>query len=395
MRTEAGRLRMTARLIRARDQLQLWSDSYTREPESMLGFQQELSLAIAEQIRLRLSPGRLDALSRRHTRNTEAYDLYLRGRNFANQRTPPTTARAIEYFQRATTLDPNYALAWSGLAMAYIASPVNGDANPLGVRPRVREAAAQAIKAGPNLAEAQIARGRMMWFLEWDWPAAETAFRSAVALDSSNAEAHRSLGHALSQMGRHVEAQAVMRRARELDPLDAMSYAMSSQVAFQGRDVPLAITLAREAIALDPEFWIGHMVLGQAYVQQGLSDRALEALTTAARFSGSNSKPVSLRGCLLAKAGRPHEARELLQTLETVSRQRYVPPYAFALIHAGLGETDAVFDWLDRAYAARDVHLIYLTVDSKWDPYRNDPRFVALLARCDFMRTGRAAAATQ
>ena len=112
----------------------------------MLGLQQELSTAIAEQVRLRLSPERLDALSRRQTRNPEAYDLYLRGRNFANQRTPPTTARAIEYFQRATTLDPNYALAWSGLAFAYVASPINGDADPLDVWPRVRAAVAQAIR---------------------------------------------------------------------------------------------------------------------------------------------------------------------------------------------------------------------------------------------------------
>ena len=357
--------------------------------------QQELSTAIAEQVRLRLSPERLDALSRRQTRNPEAYDLYLRGRNFANQRTPPTTARAIEYFQRATTLDPNYALAWSGLEMAYVASPINGDANPLDVWPRVRAAAAKAIQTGPNLAEAQLARGRSMWFFEWDWPAAETAFRRAIALDSSNAMAYMNLGHVLSQTGRHVEAQPVMRHAREVDPLDPMLYAMSSLVDFQRRDFPLAIEHAREAIALDPEFWIGHMALAQAYEQQGQNDRALEVLTTAARFSGSNSKAVSLRGYVLAKIGRPNEARELLATLETVSRQRYMPPYAFALIHAGLGEPDAVFDWLDRAYAARDVHMIYLTVDPKWDPYRNDPRFVALLARCDFMRTGRAAPATQ
>ena len=303
VRVEGDRLRITARLVRANDQVQMWSRAYDREPGSLLGLQQELSTAIAEQVRLRLSPERVDALSRRQTRNPEAYDLYLRGRNFANQRTPPTTARAIEYFQRATTLDPNYALAWSGLASAYVASPINGDADPHDVWPRVRAAVAQAIRAGPDLAEAQLARGRAMWFLEWDWPAAETAFRRAVALDSSNAMAHMNLGHALSQMGRHVEAQPLMRRARELDPLDAMLYAMSSLVDVQGRDFPLATEHAREAIALDPEFWIGHMALGEAYGQQGQNDRALEVLTTAARFSGSNSKAVSLRGYLLAKIG--------------------------------------------------------------------------------------------
>ena len=149
-----------------------------------------------------------------------------------------------------------------------------------------------------------------------------------------------------------------MRRARELDPLFAMRYAISSQVAFQAGDSALAIEYARHAIALDPDFWIGHFMLAQAHEQLGQTDLALDVLTPAARFSGSNSKALSLRGYVLAKIGRPDEARELLATLETVSRQRYMPPYTFALIHAGLGEPEAVFDWLERAYAARDVHLV-------------------------------------
>jgi hypothetical protein len=115
----------------------------------------------------------------------------------------------------------------------------------------------------------------------------------------------------------------------------------------------------------------------------------LDAFGSAARFSGGNSKAISHRGYVLAKVGRTTEARDVLKTLEAVSRERYVPPYAMALVYAGLGERDAVFEWLDRAYEARDVHLIFLTVDPKWDPYRADPRFGALLARCDFMRAAR------
>ena len=126
------------------------------------------------------------------------------------------------------------------------------------------------------------------------------------------------------------------------------------------------------------------MTLGQAYEQLGQYELALDALTTATRFSGDNSKAVSVRAYTLAKAGRAREAREVLDTLEAISRKRYVPPYAFALIYAGLGERDAVFEWLERAYAARDVHLIFLTVDPKWDSYRADARFIALLARCGF-----------
>jgi tetratricopeptide (TPR) repeat protein len=209
-----------------------------------------------------------------------------------------------------------------------------------------------------------------------------------VQLDPSFASGHQTLGHALSQMGRHSEGLPISRRAPELDPLYAMPYAMCSQVAFQARDYPAARDFARQAIALDDEFWIGHLACAQAYEQLGENELALEALTTSARFSCQNSKTISLRGYILAKVGRLGEARALLTTLDAVSRQRYVPPYAMALVHAGLGERDAVFEWLDRAYEAHDVHLIYLPVDPKWDPYRIDSRFRALLARCDFYKYG-------
>ena len=389
IRAESGRLRITSRLIRVRDQVQVWSASYDREPTSTLGLQQELSTAIAEQIRLRLSPERVAALTRRQTRNPDAYDLYLRGLNFANQRTPATTRRAIEYYERATALDPAYALAWSGIADAYSASPINGDAPPLEAAPRAREAAAQAVRADPNLAEAQSALGHLKFMLDWDWPGAQAAIDRAVALDPSYAPAHSTRGHILSQTGRHAEALSAMRRARELDPLYAMSHAMSSQVAFQARDYSAAVELARQTIVLDPEFWIGYVQVGQAYEQLGQTDRALEAFIKAGRLSGGNTKAVSLRGYLLAKVGQVNEAREVLTMLEAVSRERYVPPYAMALVHAGLGEREAVFAWLNKAYAARDVHLVFLPVDPKWDPYRVDPRFDALLDRCGFAHATR------
>ena len=184
-----------------------------------------------------------------------------------------------------------------------------------------------------------------------------------------------------------------MTRARELDPLDVLSHALSSQVAFQGRDGIAAVRHARQAIVLDPTFWIGHMMLGQAHAYDGQTDLALEALADAMRLSGGNSKPTSLRGYLLARTGRVAEAREILRLLEARSKERYVPPYAFALVHAGLGDAASAFAWLDKAYADRDAHLMYLTVDAKWDPYRADPRFQALIARCGFTVSAAAPAA--
>jgi tetratricopeptide (TPR) repeat protein len=272
----------------------------------------------------------------------------------------------------------------AALAFADSASPFNSDVAPLEVRPRVRDAAQRAVRANAKLAEAQYALGYLNWALEWDWPAAETAFRRAIDLDPRYAWAHLSLGHALSQSGRHSEALAAMRRARELAPQSAMVYALSSQVAFQAREYRAALDHASQAIALDQEFWIGHIMRGQAYAQSGQPELALDAFAIAARFSGDNSKALALRGYVLATTGHRDKAHEVLTTLDLLSRKRYVPPYSQALVHAGLGERDAVFEWLNRAFDVHDVHLIYLPVDPKWDPYRSDPRFAALLTRCRF-----------
>jgi TolB-like protein/DNA-binding winged helix-turn-helix (wHTH) protein/tetratricopeptide (TPR) repeat protein len=385
LRAESNRLRITSTLVRVRDQVQVWSASYDREPTSTLGLQQELSAAIAEQIRLNLSPERRRFLERRHTTNPAAYDLYLRGQFFGNQLTPATNTRAIESFQRAIEIDPRYALAWSGLANIYEASPINSDTAPLEIRDRAVEAARRAVEAEPDLAEAQEALGNTHFHLTWDWGAAEAAYRRAIALDPSYARAHRNLGHVLSQTGRHAEAQRAMRRVRELDPLYAMSYAVSSQIAFQARTYPAAAEHARQAIVIDPDFWIGHVMSGQAYEQLGRIEQALDAFATAERLSAGNSKTVSFRAHALATAGRTDEARAVLAQLVARARERYVPPYAIALVYAGLSERGAAFEWLDRALVARDVHLIFLTADPKWDPYRSDPRFSALLKRCGFI----------
>jgi tetratricopeptide (TPR) repeat protein len=388
IRSERNRVRVTSKLIRAADQVQTWSASYDSEPSSMLAFQRELSSAIAEQIRLQLSPERLSSLTRRQTQNPEAYDLYLRGRHLWNQFTPPTTRSAIEYYSRATQLDPKYALAWSGLADAYSASPVTGDAPPQQVTPRAREAAEQAVRADPELAEAQSSLGFTKFWLEWDWAGAEAALRKAITLDSSFAFAHRMLGVLLSHVGRNQEARTAMQRARELDPLDAMNQALSAQVAFAARDYSSAVQFARQSIVIDPGFWVGHMQLAQAYEQLGDVDRVFDALQSAGRTSGNNSKVVSLRGYILGKLGRANEARDVLTTLKAIARDHYVPPYAIALVHAGLGEENAALDWLERALTARDVHLAFLTMDPKWDRLRGNPRFRALLARCGFNTSG-------
>lgn len=384
LRAEGGHLRIASKLIRVKDQVQIWSASYDSEPSSLLAFQRELSIALAEQVRLRLSPERLDVLARRYTRNAEAYDLYLHGRYFWNQLTATTTRRAVEYYARATDLDPDYALAWSGLADAYSSSPVHGDAPPFLVWPRTREAVKRAFDAEPNLAESQTSLGFLKFWLDWDWPEAEAAYRRAVALDPGYALAHRMLGIVLSHMGRYEEALPAMARARELDPFYAMHHALSAQVAFAGRDYHAAVEFARQAVVVDPEFWIGQWQLAQVYAQVGENELALETLKKAGQLSGGNTKTIALRGYLFARMERVQEANEVLRTLEAIARERYVPPYMIALVHAGLGHHEAAVEWLERAYEARDVHLIFLPIDPKWDSFRNGARFTSLLRKCGF-----------
>jgi TolB-like protein/Flp pilus assembly protein TadD len=387
IRSEGGRLRITSKLIRAADQAPVWSATFDNEPSSLLELQRELCRVLATQIHLTLSPQWLDAIEGRQTRDAEAYHLYLQGRYFFNQLTPATTRRALECFTRATTLDPQYALAWSGIADAYAASPINGDADPRVATPLARAAADRAVANKPALAEAQTSVGILQYFLDWNWPKAEAAFRRAIELDPNLAMAHRMLGILLASMTRHDEARAAIRRARELDPLYVMHQSLSSQIAFFARDYDAAIDFAHRAVVIDPSFWIGHLHLGQALEQSGEIDKALEAIDLAGKLGG-NSKPISLRGYILARQHRTSDAGDVLRTLEAIARERYVPPYAVALVHAGLGDHEAALAWLERAFQVRDVHLLFLPADPKWDALRTDARFSALIARCGFAHSG-------
>lgn len=392
MRAEGDRVRATATLIRVRDQAHVWSQAFDREAQSLLALQQELGAAIADQVRTTLSPSRVRGLPRRQTQSAAAYDAYLKARYLESRRTAATNGQAVQEYRRAIALDPDYALAWAGLAIVYTASTVNADANPAAMGMLAREAASQALRASADLAESQLAQGYVHWLLDWDWTASEAALRRAVQLDPSNAFAQMVLGHVLSQMGRPHDADVFMQRARDLEPLEALEVALSSQVAFQNRNLTAAVDFARRAVAMDSAFWIGSMQLAQALEPGGQREQALAALADAARFSAGNSKTYSLKGYILARAGRAAEARAVLRQLEDDAKKRYVPPFAVALVHAGLGNRDAVFEWLERAFVARDVHLIYLPVDLKWDPYRSDPRFNALLTRAGFTTAAKDAA---
>jgi tetratricopeptide (TPR) repeat protein len=194
-------------------------------------------------------------------------------------------------------------------------------------------------------------------------------------------------------MGRHEEAREAMLHARELDPYYPMQPARSAYERLLARDYSSALEFAQRATAVGPSFWIGYFQLAAAYERLGNTTLALEALEKAEALSG-NSKMLSLRGYILAKSGRTNQAAEVVRTLKSIDRERYVPPYAMALVYAGMDQRDSAFEWLDRAYLVRDVHLVFLP-DPKWDDLRDDPRFRQLVERCDFMRTARTGGRTE
>ena len=383
IRGNGSRWRLTFTVVQARDQVEAWGGTFDRDPSSLADIQTELGRAVARQIHLRLSPEREQALLRRQARHPQAYEHYLRGQALLARSNWVALRAAIDEFKHAIALDPDYALAHAGLSIAYGALPVSSDVPPRDVAGPARLAAMRAVAADAQLAEAHAALGWQEFWFGWDWAAAEASLRRAVDLDPNNASAHRWLGHVLSNTGQHSEALSEVARARELDPFAAMQYMLSSQFAYQSLDFARAEGLARQVVAMDSNFWAGHLSLGQALAAQGRNDEALAEFSEAVRLSG-NAKSQTRRAYALGRLGRVAEARDVLRRLRESAAHHFIPPYEIAIGHAGLGEADGVFAALEAAYAVRDANLVFLPVDPKLEPFRGDPRYAALLARCGF-----------
>lgn len=385
LRLEKSIIRVTSRLIRVANGEQVWSASFDRELTNVLGLQRELSIAIAEQVRQRLSPDVAAVIDRRQTQNPVAYRLYLKGRYEWNRFSPTSIADALNYYQQAVAIDPRYALAWAGMAHALITSPVTAGAQRESIRPAAQDALRHALEFGPNLAEVQLALGSYYFFLDRNSDAAEEAARRSVALDPNSAMSHMFLGIVLSQRGSHAEARAMLRRARELDPLFPLMFANSANVALNAGNPLSALEFSTQAVAINPEFWVGYLHLGRTQLALGNLDAALEAFSNAQRFSErSAGSIVTYRAFTLAKLGREDEVRDILAELNSRSAYSHVPAFSLAVIHASLGEVDAAFEWLERACDA-DVGMLDLSRDERLESLRSDLRFGALTTRCGFI----------
>jgi len=246
-----------------------------------------------------------------------------------------------------------------------------------------RPAADEAVRLDATLAEAHGATGYIDYFLEWDWQRAEQSLRRAIQLNPNYDFPHVMLAHILTRTGRPTESAAEMARARQLDPLSASVHALAGQLLFQSGKFKEAIETAETTVGPNANFSIAHIVLGEVYERIGRTVEAIRELDRAFE-SSHNSKPLTIKGYVLARSGRRAEAENIIRTFKSTLGERFVPPYNIALVYAGLGDRDAVWEWLDRAYDARDVHMVYLPVDGKWDDYRMLPEFQELVRRCGF-----------
>lgn len=383
LRLDQSRIRVTSRLMRVSDGAQVWSASFDRALINLLGLQRELSIAIAEQIRLHLSPSVAAEIDERQTQNPEAYELYLRGRNEWIRFQPDSIPRALAYYEQAVASDPGYALAWAGIAHALVTSRVTVGANRDLVEERSFDALQRALEYGPALAETQLALASYEYFLDDDLAAALAAAQQAVLLGPNNALAHMFLGLMLTEADRYVEARGVLRRARELDPLFPLMFANSAAAALAAGEPGEAFEFATQAVAIDPLFWVGHLHLATARLELGDFEGAMQGYSEAEKLSGHNSaRAASGRAFVLAKLGRDDEARDVLAELLSRPTEQHVSPYYVAVIYAGLGESDAAFEWLERSMTNSDVFCSDLQKDAKLESLRADRRYETLLNRC-------------
>jgi len=383
LRLDQPRIRLTSRLIRTADGEQVWSASFDRQLTNLLGLQRELSIAIAEQVRQQLSPDVAALIDRRQTQNPEAYALYLQGRYEWTRFLPDSIPRALQFYEQAVEKDPEYALAWAGIAHALVTSVVTVEARRADVLPAARDALDRALQFGPDLAETQLALGSFRFFMERDPVAAEAAARRAIDRDPNNAMSYMFLGLMLSESARNVEARAMLRRARELDPLFPLMFANSSYVSLVAGEREEALELAMQAVAINPEFWVGYLHRGNAQVALGDYFGALASYTDAEKFSGDNSASATLsKAYVLAILGRGEEARDVLNDLLLHIDERNISRHGIAVIYAALGEIDLAFEWLEQSVALSKTSCLRLETDERLDALRSDLRLEQLIDRC-------------
>jgi TolB-like protein/DNA-binding winged helix-turn-helix (wHTH) protein/Tfp pilus assembly protein PilF len=381
-----NRVRITAELVQVSTDQHLWADTYESPIGDVLALQNRVSSAIVDEIRINLTKEDKERLARNPAVSPEAYEEYLKGRYYWNKRSSEAFAKAIGYFEEATRRDPQYALAYAGLADCYgiIGATIYGTVPASEAAPKAKAAATRALEIDPSLAEAETSLATAKFNYDWDWAGAAEGFKKAMQMDPRYPTAYQRYSLYLSAMDRPDDSFEQIKKARDLDPLSISINVSFGWRLYLAREYDRAIAQLRDTLELDPNYVWARLNLGQAYEQKGEYNLAIQEFQHAVELSQSSPLAISALAHAYAVSGNHPEAAKLLVTLQSKSKTQYVSPYYIAMVYLGLGKNEVAMDWLEKAYADRSNGLVFLKVEPELDPLRSNPRFVALQARMNF-----------
>jgi len=359
----------------------IWGEQYNRSLSDLVSLQNDVALDVSNKLRRRLSGSDEQSLTKSYTEITEAYQLYLKGRFHSMKNTRSDHFKAVSYFENAIEMDPDYALAYVGLADALRGLALVGEMRPTDFFPKAKAAAYKALEIDGALAEAHAILGWITYWYDWDWAAAENHCKTALELDTNSGDAHMSYAHILSSTGRHQEALAEAKRASEIEPLNLRNYVIEASFFIHAGQPDEALARVEKALELDPNYWFAHQFAAHAYIEKGQFDKAEASARKGSELNEGNSRMISLIGYALAKSGKQTEARAELAKLLKLSTERNISAFNIAMLYNGLGERDETLRWLVQGIEQRDPRMVFLKVDPKWNNLRGDARFQDLLRR--------------
>jgi TolB-like protein/DNA-binding winged helix-turn-helix (wHTH) protein/Tfp pilus assembly protein PilF len=374
-------LRVTVQLVSVRDRAPLWAEKFDERFTDIFAVQDRISEQVARALMPRLTLEDRERLHKRYTENAEAYQAYLKGRFLWNKRTGEGMRKSIEYFDQAVRIDPKYALAYAGLADSYNVLSQFGELASDEAMPKAKAAALKALEIDDTLAEAHASLALVHNVYDWNWVGAETEFKRAIELNPNYANARHWYAMFLSAAGRHDEALAEIRRAKEIDPVSLIISTNEGWILFCARQYDAAIEQLGKTVELDQGFANAHYKLALVYEAKGMYKEAVKEYLKDEALSGTSQEVVAMLRAAYSKSGWEGYCQRQLNQLKKESKEGYVSPKSFVMAYLQLGEKDRAFEWLEKAYGERGELLLYLKVDPRFDPLRSDPRFEDLLRR--------------
>jgi len=379
-------LSVSAELVDAREDKQLWGEQYSRKLADIVSIQQEIATAISGSLRVRLTSEEKTRLAKSSATNPEAYQLYLKGRYHANQTTAAELKKRVEYFQQAIDKDPGYALAYAGLADSY--SSLGGGwmyLSPNDSFPKAKAAAMKALELDDTLAEAHAALAYAVFFADWDWPSTEREFKRAIELNPNSALSHARYAECLKTRLRFNESIAAAQRAQELDPLSPDIVSQLGNVHFMARRYDESIAEFQKALDLNPNLPVVRAMLALAYAMKRMYPQALAEYDKIADqdkvTAAGNQFVAGMLGWVYAVSGRRADALKIAKEFRDLSSHAYVDFYWSGVIYAGLSDKDEAFRLLEKGFEEHSAAMPYLAVDPFWYGMRSDPRYGDLLRR--------------